>query len=40
MIDPLISNIQFVEAGVYNAIGLVALEKSIDILQQLGSKHF
>ena len=36
---PLIQNIHFVEAGVYNAIGLVALEQSIDILQQLGVQN-
>ena len=33
---PIIKNIHFVEAGVYNAMGLVALEQSIDILDSLG----
>ena len=36
---PLIQNIHFIEAGVYNAIGLVALEQSIGILHQLGIQN-
>jgi cysteine desulfurase / selenocysteine lyase len=36
---PIIKNIHFVEAGVYNAIGLVALEQSIDILQKIGVEN-
>ena len=37
---PITKNIHFVEAGVYNAIGLVALEQSIRTLQKLGVKIF
>ena len=36
---PITKNIQFVEAGVYNAIGLVALEQSIFILQNIGIQN-